>query len=274
MFTDVFHIKTIQPYFVLKTDCFYQRIMASCGISHFFSYRIIRKDELEIPLVPDGCSNFLFSYGASEMKAYVLGLTLKRSGCRAEPGREYFGVRFQPGENPCFDELSVKGFVNETASLKDFPRMKPLCSRMEQAATFQDRVKTFLAEYARYFGADESKQRALFRQFYRLITKMNGVIKITELEKMTGYSDRYINYIFKEELGISAKQFCDIIKFQMIIDRMNSGNIQYLSKLAKDFQFYDQSHFIHDFERFTNETPTAYLQGVIAKNYRSHIVDL
>jgi AraC-like DNA-binding protein len=269
------HIKTIQPYFVFETDRFYQHIMASYGISHFFSYKIPQNMPPDILMIPDGCSNIIFAYNESDMKAYVLGSTRERKALQFDFRREYFGVRFQPGENPCFAEFPVKYLVNDSAELSEFSSMRTLRSRMESTQSFHERVGVFLQAYRQYLvSLKNTNQHNLFRQIYILISKSNGIITISELEKLTGYSSRYINLIFTEELGISAKQFCRILKFQTIIDRLNSGNIANLSDLAEDFHYYDQSHFIHDFKNFTNITPSEYLKNVRAAEYRSRVVNV
>lgn len=275
MISEKVHIKTIQPYFVFETDRFYQHIMASYGISHFFSYRLPKNSQSNIQLVPDGCSNFLFAYSGSDMKAYVLGSTLKRKPIVIDSTREYFGVRFQPGENPCFTEFPVKDLINGIADLNGFSKMKFLCSRMEQTLSFAERVEVFLSAYSQYMELlRNNNQHHLFQQICILISKKKGILTISELEKLTGYSSRYINLIFTEELGVSAKQFSRIIKLQTMIDLMNSGAVTNLSKFAAGFNYFDQSHFIHDFKNFTNETPSNYLENVRTIKYRSRVVDV
>jgi AraC-like DNA-binding protein len=268
-------IKTNQPYLVFATEQFKQRVIATYGISHFYSYKPSNTNQSDMYLIPDGCSNIIFAYNNSNMEAYVLGSVQKKEPIKLDSTREYFGVRFQPGENPCFAKESVKGFVNETNKLKDFSQMNSLYSGMDQIQSFNERINTFLQIYNKSFCSEnDTKQHDLFRQIYILIVKTKGIITISELEKRIGYSARYINLLFTEKLGISAKQFCRIIKFQNAVDLINKGYIDNLCNLAEKFDYYDQSHFIHDFKNFTNKTPSNYLKTIKNSQYRSRVVDM
>ena len=57
---------------------------------------------------------------------------------------------------------------------------------------------------------------------------------------------------------MSAKQFCNIVKFQLVLNEISNGNIDSFSKIAADYRFYDQSHFIHEFKSYTGMTPSDY----------------
>lgn len=267
---DELHLHTIQPYLVLKTGDFRQHIMTSYGISHFFEFNFVETGEESVPFIPDGCSNFIFEYSRNGMKAEVFGSTENTKPFLLERDTDYFGVRFQPGENPCFTELPVKKLINNSITLSRFPKMRQLCENMAKQKTFNDRMNTFLCEYASY----ENRQNTIFRQIIHIIYDNNGILKIPDLESYSGYSARYINQIFETKAGISAKQFCKIIRLQAMLDKMNSGTINSLSEFAMDYQFYDQSHFIHDFENFTGITPSKYLKEVAEKNYRKCVTDI
>jgi len=268
-------IKTFQPYFVFDTERFYQRIIDAYGISHFYSYTPTKGNQNELYLIPDGCSNMLFSYSSLDMKALVVGSTKKKRPIVLDPTREYFGVRFQPGENPCFDKDSVKTFVNGIAQLQDFSHMNALYSEMDQLQSFHERIATFLEAYGKLFAVEgRNKELDLFRQIYTFIVKSKGLLSITELERHIGYSARYINFLFNGHLGICAKQFCQIIKFQNVIKTMNTGSIDNFARLSESFGYYDQSHFIHDFKKFTNKTPSNYLKTIQSSQYGSRIVNV
>jgi len=268
-------IKTNQPYLVFATEKFKQRVIATYGISHFYSYKPTNNVHSDIQLIPDGCSNIIFAYNANNMEAFVLGSVRKREPISLDPNREYFGIRFQPGENPCFAKESVKLFVNGITKLKDFSQMNSLYSGMDQIQSFNERINTFLQIYNKSFSSEnETKQHNLFRQIYILIVKTKGIITISELEKRIGYSARYINLLFTEKLGISAKQFSRIIKFQNAVDLINKGYIDNLCNLAEKFEYYDQSHFIHDFKNFTNKTPSEYIKTIRNSQYRNRVIDV
>jgi len=76
-----------------------------------------------------------------------------------------------------------------------------------------------------------------------------------QLERGTGYSSRWLNLKFEERLGISPKNYSSIIRFQRYYRELvlNPGNF-FKQKLFYG-DYYDESHFIKDFRRFTDAPP-------------------
>ena len=83
------------------------------------------------------------------------------------------------------------------------------------------------------------------------ISTSKGKITIQELEKKTGYSSRWLNIKFTDNLGISPKNLSSIIRFKQYYNAF--ANNDELSFMKNDFYdlYYDQSHFIKEFKRFT-----------------------
>lgn len=84
----------------------------------------------------------------------------------------------------------------------------------------------------------------------QLITSFHGLTSIKELEKKTGYSRRYLEMLFKDHLGISPKTFSTITRFQHFYKSIGPGTIDNIYDV-----YYDQTHFIKEFKRYTGFTP-------------------
>ena len=112
------NIKSIQPYIVLESEKFYQHYLESLGISHFYSF-CGNSANSKVPFIADGCSNILFAYNEDGMKSMFLGSTIQQHEFEIEKDTEYFGIRFLPGENPCFNNLVVKDLVGKNIDLKE-----------------------------------------------------------------------------------------------------------------------------------------------------------
>jgi AraC-like DNA-binding protein len=85
------------------------------------------------------------------------------------------------------------------------------------------------------------------------ISSLHGLTTIKDLEKKTGYSKRYLDLLFKNHLGISPKTLATIQRFQHFYKRGYADLNIYES-------YYDQSHFIREFKRYTGLTPMQYAQ--------------
>jgi AraC-like DNA-binding protein len=99
------------------------------------------------------------------------------------------------------------------------------------------------------------KQDLIFEYCVEKIIASKGKITIKELEKKTGYSSRWLNMKFNDKLGISPKNLSSIIRFKQYYQSFINGNEK--SFFRNDFYefYYDQSHFIKDFKRFTGLPP-------------------
>ena len=74
----------------------------------------------------------------------------------------------------------------------------------------------------------------------------------------TGYSKRYLDMLFKEHVGLSPKSLASILRFQYFYQSWSQGEADAFSKDALYAYYYDQSHFIKEFKRFTGYTPEKY----------------
>ena len=92
------------------------------------------------------------------------------------------------------------------------------------------------------------------------------------MQERSGYSARYINKTFLEEMGFSPKTFCKIIQFQRALEFLNYGAPDKMTDAAVALGYYDQAQFIHDFSRYAGITPKRYLKMVEELQYRSRII--
>lgn len=87
------------------------------------------------------------------------------------------------------------------------------------------------------------------------ILQSKGQIPVQELERQTGFSSRWLNMKFMQRAGISPKNLASIIRFQEIYQTLLQKRTTLLPRTFYD-HYYDQSHFIRDFKRFTGMPPS------------------
>ena len=93
------------------------------------------------------------------------------------------------------------------------------------------------------------------------IENSKGLITVTELERKTGYSGRWLYEKFIEKVGISPKNLSSIVRFNQIYEEWaKSSGTDFLKEDIYDY-FYDQAHFIKDFKRFTGFSPMKFVKS-------------
>ena len=89
------------------------------------------------------------------------------------------------------------------------------------------------------------------------IIKKNGLITINELITLLSCSERQLEVVFKNAVGLSPKFYCRVIRLGRIFELMQEGNKDW-GDLVYHSGFYDQPHFIKNFKEFTGEDPSSY----------------
>jgi AraC-like DNA-binding protein len=82
---------------------------------------------------------------------------------------------------------------------------------------------------------------------------------VAEVTQQIGLSQRRFIQVFREAVGLSPKLFCRIGRFQQVLQHIQRGTSVRWSQLAMSCGFYDQAHFIHEFQAFAGINPSAYL---------------
>jgi AraC-like DNA-binding protein len=104
------------------------------------------------------------------------------------------------------------------------------------------------------------------------IADSKGLIGVAQLEKETGYSSRWLNRKFSEHLGTGPKNLAEIVRFKQFYQVYSTGlKLQSLKDHIYHY-YYDQSHFLRAFKRFTGFTPTDLqnsLNELATKHYTS-----
>ena len=82
---------------------------------------------------------------------------------------------------------------------------------------------------------------------------------VAQVVDKAGFSQRRFIQLFDEQVGLTPKRFCRVSRFQRVVQIAHGADEIDWADLALDCGYYDQAHFIHDFQSFAGITPTTYL---------------
>lgn len=86
-----------------------------------------------------------------------------------------------------------------------------------------------------------------------------GALRLRDLSRQTGYSERHLNRALSEKLGLGFKRLSRIVRVNRACREMAAGASS-LTALAHGLDYHDQAHFIRDFKAICGVSPGTYLR--------------
>jgi methylphosphotriester-DNA--protein-cysteine methyltransferase len=82
---------------------------------------------------------------------------------------------------------------------------------------------------------------------------------ISDVTGQTDFSQKRFIQLFSDEVGLTPKLYCRIRRFQQVVRGVEKGQRVDWADVALLSGYFDQAHFIHDFQAFSGLNPSAYL---------------
>jgi len=78
---------------------------------------------------------------------------------------------------------------------------------------------------------------------------------IAEIADMANLSTEHFIRVFKEEVGLTPKNYGSIVRFQLALRMIRQGRVNPSIDMALSSGYYDQSHLYREFHKYANMTP-------------------
>ena len=226
-------------------------------------------------LLPSGECAIIFNlrdepiriYDPQDLTRYTSYGTAVLSGARSncfvidtEQQERVIGIQFRPGGAFPFLRMPVSEMENASFDLEDLwpGRAVEIRARLLGARSVQlmllDLEQCLLAQLARPLELHPAVTYAL-KQFQH--PACPG--RVAAVSDCIGLSARRFIELFHRQVGLTPKVFCRIRRFQQVLQMVHlERNIDW-AEVALECGYYDQPHFIHDFQSFSGLTPGEYL---------------
>jgi AraC-like DNA-binding protein len=210
-------------------------------------------------VLPDGCMDIIFKL--SEGRSTVIGAMSRAKVITAIAGARSFGVRFRPGRAALFVDAAAAELCDASAPLDAFlgGAAKLLEEKVFGARTDRERALA-LAEFvcdprSRVRAKDARVERATF------LLGRGAAPSISEVALETGVSERQLERLFAERVGVRPKLFARVMRMQraarLLSDRRLSGaNLSALAGYA------DEAHLSRDFSELCGAPPSRLARDV------------
>lgn len=99
----------------------------------------------------------------------------------------------------------------------------------------------------------KDKNLSLISKAIELIDNSFGLIKISSIAEQSNTSERTLRNHFKRHIGISPKEYSQLVKLKKVISDLNLSQSNLTSISNEDY--FDQSHFIKMIKAYTGKLP-------------------
>lgn len=149
---------------------------------------------------------------------------------------------------------------------------RPLLEKLLSAATVEEQIDLLAASLSNSVQRTGDKQDAIIRFASTEILRGKGDTSFATLQQQLRTTERTLERRFKQSIGISAKLFSRICRFQESLNQLRNNNYNKLSDIAYENGYADQSHFIRTFKEFTGVSPFDYRKQLneVAENFAAH----
>ncbi|HVT98621.1 MAG TPA: helix-turn-helix domain-containing protein [Acidobacteriaceae bacterium] len=226
-------------------------------------------------LMPNGEATIVFNLRDDEMRLYdaddldrytscgLAGLTGPRTGCFAidtAAQDRVIGIEFQPGGTFPFFREPAGEIANQSAPL-DCLWGAAVGEIREQllAARSVDAMFVILATALLERLVRPLELHPAVGWARGWICRAPHVATVAGVVDRIGLSQRRFIELFRDQVGLPPKAFCRVRRFQRVLESVHRKAGVDWAQVALDGGYYDQAHFIHDFQGFAGMTPAAYL---------------
>jgi len=173
---------------------------------------------------------------------------------------EFLGIHFKQGGAFPFFRFPISALHNRDGALTDVwgeRRSDELISRIHDAATVQEKF-CFLEKWL-LLNANRPLQHHPAVSYAVAQFQRDPAISSAEMANAVGFSQRKFIDLFRDEVGFGPKLLCRVLRFQQVIRTIKDRDAVDWIDVALSAGYYDQAHFIHDFQEFTGLNPGEYL---------------
>jgi AraC-like DNA-binding protein len=207
-------------------------------------------------VIPDGCIDIILKRRSptEAFTAFVVGTMTRPIFEDLAPHAEYLGIRLAPGGFGHFFRMPAGELTDRIVPLEYLVAPSRLIEAVANAPDGRTRLQAIEEGLGRWLRADEPEP--ILATALDTILASGGMVSVARLARLAGRSPRHLRRVFHEGVGVGPKVFCEIVRFQNARRALGRQPRPDLLQVALEAGYYDQAHFIHDFDRFYGSSPS------------------
>jgi len=171
------------------------------------------------------------------------------------------GVHFKPGGAFPFLGAQPGELRNAHANLADLwgPSGPDLRERLCAVGTHRERFRIMEEVLTARLGRSRNGHVAVALAMSAFGPYGAGA-SVRDVARDVGMCQRRFSGVFADQVGLTPKVFCRILRFQHVLTLTSRFENLEWARIASTCGYFDQSHLINDFQRFSGSSPAEYLR--------------
>lgn len=188
----------------------------------------------------------------------LLGHLTMPTTATVRKGTTVIVVRFQAHALSLFFPHSVSEFTDTSVDLFDMITHEStrLYDRLMEQPSLEQKLSVLDSFLVQKIFQSDKKQKQ-FQLLESLCTQISrqDVFDLEDLSFQYGFSERHIQKLFLQWVGLTPKGFHNVKRFNKSLTLIQSKNLSFTA-IAHACGYYDQAHFIKEFKSFAGLTPS------------------
>lgn len=226
-------------------------------------------------MCPDGYIDIVFILGAEsrysiprkhEIKkdtGLILGIITENHTLAVDGNFIIAGIKIFPHSLGLFFDIEAGEITDALALLSDAGDLsyEEMIEKLQENITDTDKTISILEDYMlkKLHGNIDDKIKMIDYSI-KTIKRHNGSIVINKLAGHLGLSKRLLEMRFEKLVGVGPKLFSRIIRINQAALLDDNDTIKKFIESSLNLGFFDQSHYIKEFKKFTGMTPKQYYE--------------
>lgn len=227
--------------------------------------RLVPDGFISIVIELDGKKRYIFDNDTLEeiqmcTHSWLSGMHDKYISFSSVNNTEMIAFRLSPGGLYPFIKESVYRYKNKVVDARSIFGNQIFVLRKQITQENQPEKKLeIVVEWLQNLLNQGRKPTPAIKKSCKQIMEKPTINHIKYIVDESGYSEKQFIHLFKKEIGLTPKIFQRIMKFREILPKVhNRSNIKW-PVISEECGYYDQSHFIRDFKKFSGYNPTEFM---------------
>ncbi len=244
---------------------FLSRYIAHYTISFPSGMKSNNENSSDLTLVPDSSGCIVYTFQNNDFSSSLWGATTKTVKVKKDSNLDIvrFFIEFMPGGLHAITGINQSELCDIKAPVEEIDKClsSAIVHAMEIANNVDDMITAVNMILLKAMQKN-CRQHIIIDSALERIRYKNGIITIKELSTNEYISERHLNRLFNEHIGINAKLFLRLVRINHSMTLLKKTDLESNINIAQTLGYFDQAHFIHDFKQICGVTPNSFSKNM------------